>query len=202
MNLQLSKKENHRAVAPIIATLILVAIAVVGGVMIFVFAQDFFGGESMTGPGTIDQVSMAGYDFRDVGAADSIKNHKGILMVGTLAGTSGKLAQGDQASIFIRNSGTSDVSITSLQIADGAPLLFDPVGLHATTFIAGDYAVYVDDLAGTLLVQTTPTIAAGETGTIFISNVADVKNGRTISIDVTTGSGQSFGFSAIVGQES
>jgi len=37
-----SKKFPRRGVAPVIATLLLVAIAVVGGSIIFVFAQGFF----------------------------------------------------------------------------------------------------------------------------------------------------------------
>ena len=37
-----SKNFQKRAVAPVIATLLLVAIAVVGGSIIFVFSQDFF----------------------------------------------------------------------------------------------------------------------------------------------------------------
>ncbi len=42
---------ERRAVAPVIATLLMVAIAVVGGMLVFVFAQDFFTQtDSMTGP--------------------------------------------------------------------------------------------------------------------------------------------------------
>jgi len=197
MNLQLSKKESHRAVAPIIATLILVAIAVVGGVMIFVFAQDFFGGESMTGPGTIDQLTIAGYDFRDA-AANSIKSHNGTAATGT-AGSSGNFDAGDHAAIYLRNSGAADIQISTVRVADA---LLSYKSVAPATLAAGEYTVYVDNLAGTLTLQTSPTIAAGETGTIFFENNTVVKNGRTVSIDVTTGSGQSFSFSAVVGQES
>ncbi|GFN40744.1 MAG: hypothetical protein YK1312THETA_50001, partial [Marine Group I thaumarchaeote] len=35
-------RTKHRAVAPVIATLLMVAIAVVGGTIIFVFSQGFF----------------------------------------------------------------------------------------------------------------------------------------------------------------
>ncbi|MEK0340135.1 MAG: archaellin/type IV pilin N-terminal domain-containing protein, partial [Nitrosopumilus sp.] len=37
-----NKLTSRRAVAPVIATLLLVAIAVVGGSIVFVFAQGFF----------------------------------------------------------------------------------------------------------------------------------------------------------------
>ena len=42
-------KSNHRAVAPVIATLLMVAIAVVGGTIIFVFSQGFFSSSQISG---------------------------------------------------------------------------------------------------------------------------------------------------------
>jgi len=202
MNLQQSKKESHRAVAPIIATLILVAIAVVGGVMIFVFAQDFFGGESMTGPGTIDQISMAGYDLRDVAADVELIDHEGVgvaYVIGLTGGSTGNFAIGDGGTIFIRNAGTQDVSITRLTVADQA-MTFDGTALGAIQ-PPGVYSVYADDLAGTMIQMTSATIPAGETATIGFGNNIEIKNGRTIDVDVTTGSGQKFTFSVVVGQD-
>ncbi|MGI0082773.1 MAG: archaellin/type IV pilin N-terminal domain-containing protein, partial [Nitrosopumilaceae archaeon] len=55
--------QRRRAVAPIIATLLMVAIAVVGGILIFVFAQGFFTDTSIQGP-TIDSLEIFGYDAR------------------------------------------------------------------------------------------------------------------------------------------
>lgn len=202
MNLQQSKKESHRAVAPIIATLILVAIAVVGGVMIFVFAQDFFGGESMTGPGTIDQISMAGYDLRDVAADIKLIDHQGVgvaYVIGLTGGSTGNFAIGDGGTIFIRNAGTQDVSITRLTVAD-KEMSFDGTTLAAIQ-PPGSYSVYADDLAGNMIQMTSATIPAGETATIGFGNAVEIKNGRTIDVDVTTGSGQKFTFSVVVGQD-
>lgn len=202
MNLQQSKKESHRAVAPIIATLILVAIAVVGGVMIFVFAQDFFGGESMTGPGTIDQISMSGYDLRDVADAAMIIDHEGTAMTyvtGVALGTTGNFALGDGGAIFIRNAGTSDVSITRLTIS-GQPMTFSGTALAADVG-QGAYVVYADNLAGDMTQLTSASVPAGETATIAFGNDIIIKNGRTIDVDVTTGSGQKFTFSVVVGQD-
>ena len=70
-----STKFRRRAVAPIIATLLLVAIAVVGGSMIFVFAQEFFGDSQISGSPSVELVKITGYDARDV---SQVKAHDGI----------------------------------------------------------------------------------------------------------------------------
>ncbi|HSB50681.1 MAG TPA: archaellin/type IV pilin N-terminal domain-containing protein, partial [Nitrosopumilaceae archaeon] len=55
---------KNRAVAPVIATLLMVAIAVVGGTIIFVFAQGFFSQSQISGTPSIESVKILGYDAR------------------------------------------------------------------------------------------------------------------------------------------
>ena len=57
-------KYSQRAVAPIIATLLMVAISVVGGILIFVFAQGFFTDTNIQTP-NIESLEIFGYDARD-----------------------------------------------------------------------------------------------------------------------------------------
>ncbi|MCH7941005.1 MAG: hypothetical protein IH842_03450, partial [Thaumarchaeota archaeon] len=59
-------RSTHRAVAPVIATLLMVAIAVVGGTIIFVFSQGFFNQAQVSGTPTIESVKILGYDARDI----------------------------------------------------------------------------------------------------------------------------------------
>jgi len=59
-------RTSHRAVAPVIATLLMVAIAVVGGSIIFVFSQGFFSNTQISGTPQIELVKILGYDARDV----------------------------------------------------------------------------------------------------------------------------------------
>ena len=202
-NFLLSKK-NRRAVAPIIATLILVAIAVVGGVMIFVFAQDFFGGESMTGPGTIDTISLAGYDLRDLNNAGNLKSHIASDQLCVECDASGGLKTSDLGAIYIKNSGATAVTIAAITMNDKKYIL---VGTGVDTVAAGfdpqDFAVYTEDLAGgAISVQSDATISGADTGTIFFRSADDIGAGRTVSITVTTGSGQEFSFNVVIGQKS
>ena len=57
--------KTRRAVSPIIATLLLVAIAVVGGAIIFSFSQGYFASTQLSGPPAVDLVNVLGYDLSD-----------------------------------------------------------------------------------------------------------------------------------------
>ena len=76
-------KSNHRAVAPVIATLLMVAIAVVGGTIIFVFSQGFFSSSQISGTPTIEAVKFLGYDAT---TAATLTAHDGNLMLADSGG--------------------------------------------------------------------------------------------------------------------
>jgi flagellin-like protein len=71
----ISQNFQSRGIAPVIATLLLVAIAVVGGSMIFVFAQEFFSESQISGTPSIELIKIIGYDTSD---AEQVKAHDGI----------------------------------------------------------------------------------------------------------------------------
>ena len=54
---------KRRAVSPIIATLLLVAIAVVGGAIIFSFSQGYFASTQLSGPPAVDLINVLGYEI-------------------------------------------------------------------------------------------------------------------------------------------
>jgi len=57
---ELTKK--RKAVAPIIATLLMVAITVVGGTIIFLFSQEFMTFAQISGTPTIESIRFLGFD--------------------------------------------------------------------------------------------------------------------------------------------
>ena len=104
-------KSNHKAVAPIIATLLMVAIAVVGGILIFVFTQGFFADEQVVGP-TVDNIRIFGYDTANVAEND---NHVGVdVDCQTNDTDANTLASGDCFTIYVRNLGDKPVSIENV----------------------------------------------------------------------------------------
>ena len=74
--LHTNKVASRRAVAPVIAKLLLVAIAVVGGSIIFVFSQGFFSSAQISGQPSVESIEVVGYDMSDV---DELVMHDGDL---------------------------------------------------------------------------------------------------------------------------
>jgi flagellin-like protein len=80
MNTNINNRRLHsrRGVAPIIATLLLVAIAVVGGAIVFAYSQNFFSSSQISGKPNIESLKVIGYDGRDI--ATGLSDHNGIAM--------------------------------------------------------------------------------------------------------------------------
>ena len=210
---------ERRGVAPIIATLLMVAIAVVGGILIFVFAQGFFNTTSVTGP-TVESIQLVGHDFRDVlgnstalrGLDDKVGT--GITGVGSATTTDNRLSSGDWVVFYALNTGNTDVVVADLKIA-GKSYTFSSTTLSGagaavphTTPAEGSYVILtaVDTTSGVGTVSATSVIPAGQEVT-FAVNLGGtgfdlLKVGRTASISVVTGNGATFSDSVVIGTSS
>ena len=96
-------KFNHkRAVSPIIASLLLIAIAVAAGIIVYVYVNSLAGG--LTGSGGGNQVAqeteLAAYDFTGRGSAQTV---------------------GNAFVVVVKDAGSSSVSISGVYF-DGTPL--------------------------------------------------------------------------------
>src|SRR5574338_449184 len=111
--MNLPKKKSRKAVAPIIATLLMIAIAVVGGVMIYVFTQGFFGSNTLTVSPFMDAVTMSGYDMRELIAngTSGVTTHEGQVLgiaVGQYGDDNNPLlsnakSESEEGTVFIKN---------------------------------------------------------------------------------------------------
>ena len=120
------KTTSKRAVAPVIATLLLVAIAVVGGSIIFVFSQGFFSSAQVSGAPQIESLEIVGYDMQDV---DELTLHDGLCTSGTdpaAAGCGGTafdqngtvgLEAGERIAVYLQNQSAQSVTLTELSVA-------------------------------------------------------------------------------------
>ncbi len=206
--------QRRRAVAPIIATLLMVAIAVVGGILIFVFAQGFFTDTSIQGP-TIDSLEIFGYDARDVGnvgtplcaAATSLATHFGTCITGVTAAADNKLSEGDMILVYVRNTGAKTVSIDSIRmLGTDYTLDTDAAGVDFASGATGepDEALFsvldpvealLDGTAGVGDSLGTGLIEPGQEATIAIKydgSSGKVKQSRNIQIVLNTGNGATF----------
>jgi flagellin-like protein len=195
-NALFNKDNERRGVAPIIATLLMVAIAVVGGILIFVFAQGFFGSSQVEGP-AIESVTLLGYDARDVTDLD---NHAGTEITDLGSGTTNdnRLTADAPIAFYFKNTGTQTLVISELSVA-GETITFDGTAAFTnTTLAAGEYAI-LDGNSITAATATSTLSAGAETTVVAAVIDSPLKTGRTYSVEIGTGNGATFKFDFIAG---
>jgi archaeal type IV pilus assembly protein PilA len=197
------EKRNHRAVAPVIATLLMVAIAVVGGTIIFVFAQGFFSQSQISGTPTIEAVKILGYDARDV---DFLKAHDNTDMA---AGTGsdptaiGKNAD-ERVAVYVKNDSVNQVLFTEIRLG-GTVYSYDTSAAltawdSATDLIAGEYSVLTD--SSSILSDQAAVLNPGQSATILMDLEDDFPIGRDTQFKLTTTNGAIFVGTVVMGQNS
>lgn len=194
-------KHARRAVAPIIATLLMVAIAVVGGILIFVFAQGFFTDTNIGTP-NIESLEIFGYDSRDTAnlfshlafdanSDGTIADGEG-LMTGIGSGTAGSLADADEFVVYIRNKGAGPVTIDTVKVY-GAEYAWAGA---ATLPTAKKFSLTTNGGDAAADQTSSPVLEPGQEATLIISYEEDtngkIKIGRPIPVVIITGSGATF----------
>jgi len=197
-------RTSHKAVAPIIATLLLVAIAVVGGTIIFVFAQGFFSSSQISGTPNIESIKILGYDAR---AVQELKAHDGNLM---LAGSGGdpdpNKQQGERVAIYLTNDSVQRIVLGEISFGGYIYQYVDAsaVGLGAyngATIPQGNYTV-LTATPNSLLSSGAGELAPGQTATVVLDLDSDLRVGRSAQFKLTTSNGNVFVGTVSVGQQS
>jgi flagellin-like protein len=214
-----SKLTSRRAVAPVIATLLLVAIAVVGGSIVFVFSQGFFSSAQISGSPNIESLKITGYDATD-GAAMLLHNG---LDSGVIQGAaSDGLATGERIGVYVQNNSVQKVTLGEIRFA-GTVYTFVPGTVGANQIdafasgtgldLAGDAITgqpsYMIATAGDGLLSpadvvdaTSAEIQPGQQATVIIQLDDNVKVGRDAQFKLSTANGAVFVGTVIAGQQS
>ncbi|MFQ5781759.1 MAG: archaellin/type IV pilin N-terminal domain-containing protein [Nitrosopumilus sp.] len=197
-----NKLTSRRAVAPVIATLLLVAIAVVGGSIVFVFSQGFFSQAQVSGTPTIESLKIQGYDARD---ATSLQAHDGVILNGT-AGLSGDgLVQGERVAVYIQNQGVQKATFSEVRFAgtvysyDGTQTTLPGLG---TTTNDGKFWILDRSTGNSVISATAPEIQPGQQATVILQLDENIKSGRDGQIKFSTSNGAVFVGTVIAGQQS
>ena len=189
------KMASRRAVAPIIATLLLVAIAVVGGSIIFVFSQGFFSAAQVSGSPNIESLKFTGYDLSD---GTTVKVHDATLFAA--ANTAGNgLAKGEKVAVYVQNNGVSKATLGEIRLG-GTVYSYTGTTAFPGTGAAPVYHIMSDNL--TALGTTAPEIQPGQQATIVLELSEIIKNGRDAQFKLTTTTGSVFVGTVIAGQQS
>jgi flagellin-like protein len=191
---------SRRAVAPIIATLLLVAIAVVGGSIVFVFSQGFFSSAQVSGSPNIESLKFTGYDATD-GAL--LKLHDGgSTNVATGAAGNGLLT-GERVAVYVQNQGVNKVTLGEIRFA-GTVYSYTPGTGTLGVFVNGTGGTYeiVTKTPGSTVTTTSPEIQAGQQATIMLNLSENVKTGRDAQFKLSTSNGAVFVGTVVAGQQS
>jgi len=195
-------RTSHRAVAPIIATLLLVAIAVVGGTIIFVFAQGFFSSSQISGTPNIESVKILGYDAR---AVTALQAHDGNLMAPTSGGNNDSNKDRDErVAIYLTNDSVQKIVLGEISFSGyvyqyvEAPSLGD---WSTGNIPIGNYTV-LTGTPDTLLASGAGELAPGQTATVVLDLDSDLRVGRSSQFKLTTSNGNVFVGTVSVGQQS
>ena len=194
---------SRRAVAPVIATLLMVAIAVVGGTIIFVFSQGFFSSSQISGTPTIEAVKILGYDAR---AVTELQAHNGNTMIAGSAGDGNPNVQADErVAVYVTNDSVQPVVIGTLRFAGYEYDYTQAVGgmgaWNAANIPMGNYTVVLNT-PDAVLQEGAAEIAPGQTATILMDLPQDLRSGRSAQFNIQTTNGNQFVGTVQVGQQS
>lgn len=185
------KMTSRRAVAPIIATLLLVAIAVVGGSIVFVFSQGFFSSAQVSGSPNIESLKFTGYDASD---GVDLLNHDGTTYVaGNTAGNG--LVLGEEVTVYLQSNSVGKVTLGEVRFGGS---VYNYTSGSPTN---GQYRVLTTG-PGSFLGTSSAELQPGQQVSIVMQLGENIKNGRDTQFKLTTANGAVFVGTIIAGQQS
>ncbi len=190
-------RSTHRAVAPVIATLLMVAIAVVGGTIIFVFSQGFFNQAQISGTPTIESVKILGYDARDVAL---LKAHDGIQMTATGSDSANQGKNiGEYVIVYMENHSSGQILFSEIRLGGAIYTYEFPGPIPAHTAATQGFYVVMDNSTNTILDQA-GVAQPGETIGILFDLSDNFPIGRDTQFKLTTTNGAVFVGTVVMGQ--
>ena len=198
-------KSNHRAVAPVIATLLMVAIAVVGGTIIFVFSQGFFSSSQISGTPQIEAMELVGYDATD---SDELIGHEDTVMLADSGGVAdnSKIA-GERIVVYVKNDSVQKITISELRFSGQLYNMTQGVTALSTAAantapVTGQFVIWNDPATNGLLDSNVGEIQPGEVASIVIGLDQNIKIGRDSQFQLKTTNGNIIVGTINVGQKS
>ncbi len=201
------RTRKHRAVAPVIATLLLVAIAVVGGTIIFVFAQGFFSQSQISGTPTLELIKILGYDGRDV---STLQTHDGgpVLLAASGGNADSINQKHERIAVYLKNDSVQKMLISELRFGGTVYTYAKAATLDAqgaaSSIPGGTYDVWLseDGITDLMLLEGAAEFQPGQTATILLALDTDFKSGRDTQFKLTTTNGAVFVGTIVIGQQS
>jgi archaeal type IV pilus assembly protein PilA len=198
------KNNKKRGVAPVIATLLLVAIAVVGGTIIFTFSQGFFSSAQISGAPPIEAIAILGYDARTI---TELQSHDGNNMLINSGGNGNQNKEFDERiAVYLRSDSAQTIAISELSFG-GTVYNYTTITGNTLTdwndlvdLTPGKYSILTRS-PDSILSLGAPVIQPGQTITFLIDLDNDLRVGRSTQFKMTTTNGGVFVGTIAVGQQ-
>jgi FlaG/FlaF family flagellin (archaellin) len=198
------KNRKKRGVAPVIAHLLLVAIAVVGGTIVFTFSEGFFSSAQISGTNVVESLTILGYDARTI---TELQSHDGNDMTIGSGGNSNALKEFDERiAIYVTSNTPHPIAIAELSFAG---TIYDYTTIAGNTITnwndavdltPGKYSILTKS-PNSILFSDASRIQAGQSVTFLIDLESDLRLNRGTQLKITTTNGGVFVGTVFVGQQ-
>ena len=204
------KTKCRRGVAPVIATLLLVAISTIGGSMVFAYSQDSFSTAQISDSSNVELIKIIGFDAKDV---DKLSLHDGneILAKNCCGIADGKKNFDERIAIYLQNDSIQPVVISELRFA-GEVYSFTPASKigeynkigNGHKPHPGEYIIVNDHIGGKnyeTVQDNYAVIQPGEIVTILLDLDRNIGMFHDSQVKITTTNGNSFVSTLVNGQD-
>ena len=199
--------DNHRAVASIIATLLLIMIAVVVASTIFVFAQQSYNQNQISGIIPIELITVLGYDARDVSQLTT--QNKVVMATANSGGDGdGMKERHERVTVHVQNHSPNKIIIKELRFGGSEYTYAATSTLDAhgplSNIPGGQYGILLktDGAVDLMLTKGQPEIQSGQAVDIVLALDSNVKKGRDTQFKLTTTNGAIFIGTVVMGSAS
>jgi len=205
-----NKVTSRRAVAPVIATILMVAIAVVGGGIIFTFSEESNTYLAISNSPHVDSLEITGFDARD---ASVLILHDGVMVnnsptPGDFDGqTRNGLLKGERVAVYVQNNSVKQVYFNKVLFA-GTELVFVQGGTltaYSTAFMnPGEFVVATKGTTGVANLLSSGSMAnlqPGQEATFLIELPGNIPITRDTSFKIVTTNGAGFVGSVYLGHQ-
>lgn len=200
---------SRKGTSPIIATLLLVSIAVVGGVVNFTMSQEYFNTAQASGLSGIESLIFLGYDATD---SDRLTYHDGINSNpvdnwhGSQLGDGLKV--GERVGIYVQNNSVKEIHFKEIMLAGNVYEYQEMNPNNQMTsysngmFEPGEYTIVIngnENAPADTLSEGFPVIQPGQSITLVLELENSFQIGRDIQFRLTTTNGGVFVYSLMSG---
>ena len=198
------KVDNHRAVASIIATLLIIMIAVVVASTIFVFAQQSYNQNQISGVIPIELIKILGYDARDVSQLTT--QNKVVMATANSGGDGdGMKERHERVTVHVQNHSPNKIIIKELRFGGSeytyaATSTLDAHGPQSN-IPGGQYGILLKTVGAVdlMLTEGQAEIRSGQAVDIVLALDSNVKKGRDTQFKLTTTNGAIFIGTVVMG---